>query len=112
MPAYRERIYICAGEDGRPLRVVDFPTGWNRRAFFQQYGQRRIDSGNPFYVDDGLLLSAGEAMAWHQRCKEALADDPEGRAEHIVGAMERLESMLKTASWIIVESYEWESGLD
>jgi hypothetical protein len=30
----------------------------------------------------------------------------------VVEAMERLESMLKTASWVIVESYEWESGLD
>jgi hypothetical protein len=29
-----------------------------------------------------------------------------------VSAMERLESALKKANWVIVESYEWESGLD
>jgi hypothetical protein len=26
--------------------------------------------------------------------------------------MRRLESILRTASWVIVESFEWESGLD
>ena len=112
MPARRERLYICPKENGRPAWVVDFPLWWDRRAFFGQYSQRQIDTGNPFYVDYGLLLTAGEAMAWDKRCREPSAADPGSRPAHVVTAMARLESMLKTASWVIVESYEWESGLD
>jgi hypothetical protein len=112
MPAYRERITICPREDGRPAWILDFPSWWQRRAFFEQYGQRRIDTGNPFYVTYGLLLTAGEAITWDKRCKEALVADPRGRRPHMVEAIERLEAMLKAAGWVVVESYEWESGLD
>lgn len=112
MPARRERLCICPNENGRPSWIMDFPSWWQRRAFFEQYGQRQIDTGNPFYVDYGLLLTAGEAIAWHRRCKEALVSDSGGWGAHVFEAMERLESMLKVARWVIVESNEWESGLE
>lgn len=112
MPARHERVCICPNENGRPAWIMDFPLWWDRRSFFEQYGQRKIDTGNPFYVDYGLLLTAGEAMAWHKRCKEALADDSGRWGAHVFEAMERLESLLKTARWVVVESNEWESGLD
>ncbi len=112
MPAYRERIYICPGENGQPAWILDFPLWWDRGAFFKKYGDRKIDTGNPFSVDYGLLLTGGEAKAWNRRCKEALAGDPRSQEPHVVEAMGRLESILRTASWVIVESFEWESGLD
>ena len=112
MPAYRERIYICPGENGQPAWILDFPLWWDRSAFFEEYGNRRIDTGNPFYVDYGLLLTGSEAKAWDKRCREAFAGDPHRLKPHIVEAMRRLESMLRTASWVIVESFEWESGLE
>jgi hypothetical protein len=112
MPTYRERIYICPGENGKPARILDFPLWWERGAFFKEYGDRQIDTGNPFYVDYGLLMTGGEANAWDKRCREALADEPRSQKPHMVEAMRRLESALKTASWVIVESSEWESGLD
>jgi hypothetical protein len=112
MPAVRERIYICPGEDGRPVRILDFPLWWDRKEFFKQYGERKIDTGNPFYVDYGLLLTGSEANAWDKRSKEAFAGQPGSQKPHMLEAMRRLESKLKTASWVIVESYEWESGLD
>jgi hypothetical protein len=111
MPAYREKIYICPRENGQPAWVLDFPAWWERRAFFEQYGQRQIDTGNPFYVDYGLLLTGGEARAWHKRCAEALAGDPERQSPHLVKAVARLAGMLETAGWVVVESYEWELGL-
>jgi hypothetical protein len=111
MPAYRERLYICPNENGRPAWILDFPGWWDRRTFFEQYGQRRIDTGNPFSVDYGLLLTAGEARTWHKRCKEALVGD-DGRPQAVIEAMDRLEGLLKVASWVVIESYEWESGLD
>jgi hypothetical protein len=112
MPAYRERIYICPKENGRPTWVLDFPLWWDRSAFFKKFGDRQIDTGNPFYVDYGLLLTGGEAKAWDKRCREAIAGDARSQKPHLVEDMRRLESMLETANWIIVESYEWESGLD
>jgi hypothetical protein len=112
MPAYRERIYIFPAENGQPAWIMDFPLWWDRGAFFKQFGDRRIDTGNPFYVDYGLLLTGSEAKDWDKRCREAFAGGPRNQKPHIVEAMHSLESVLKTASWVIVESSEWESGLD
>ena len=112
MPASRERIYICPGENGQPMRILNFPLWWDRRAFFSEYGDRQIDTGNPFYVDYGLLLTSSEAIAWDRRSRETFAGKPRAQEAHILEAMRQMESMLKHASWVIVESYEWESGLD
>jgi hypothetical protein len=91
---------------------MEFPLWWDRTAFFNKYSQRQIDTGSPFSVDYGLLLTVGEAMAWDKRCREAFAQDPRSIKAFVLEAMERLASVLKTASWVIVESYEWESGFD
>ncbi len=112
MPAYRERIYICPSENGQPAWILDFPLWCDRGAFFKKYGERRIDTGNPFYVDYGLLLTGSEANAWDKRCREAFAGYPRSQKPHVVEARRKLESKLRAASWVIVESFEWESGLD
>jgi hypothetical protein len=112
MPAYRERVYICPNQNGQPGWIVEFPLWWDRREFFKKYGDRQIDTGNPFYMDYGLLLTSWEAAAWDKQCREVFADDPRGRLSAIGEAMRHWEALLQTASWIIVESYEWESGLD
>lgn len=111
MPAYRERVYLCPAEHGQPGWIMDFPVWWDRRAFFEKYGDRRIDTGNPFYVDYGLLLTRGEALVWDAQCREAFAQDPRNTLGRIVDAMRQWEVKLKATSWVIVESYEWESGL-
>lgn len=112
MPAYRERITVCPGENGQPIQIMDFPLWWDRRAFFNQYRDRQIDTGNPFYVDYGLLLTSSEANAWDKRCREAFASNAHSQKAHLLEAMRQLESILKAARWVIVESSEWESGLD
>ncbi len=112
MPAYRERIYTCPSTNGQPGWIAEFPLWWDRAAFFEEFGQRRIDTGSPFSVDYGLLLTTGEAMAWDKRCREAFAQDPRSKKTFFLEAMERWTATLKTASWVIVESYEWESGYD
>jgi hypothetical protein len=112
MPAYRQRIYICPSESGQPTQILDFPLWWDRHAFFNEYRGRQIDTGNPFYVDYGLLLSVTEAIAWDKHSRQELAGAPLEQKPHLVQAMDRLESLLKKASWVIVESYEWESGLE
>ena len=111
MPAYRERVYICPAEDGNPGWIAEFPLWWDRTAFFEKYGARQLDTGNPFYVDNALLLAGWEAIAWDWECREKFASDPRSREPYFINAMRQLESRLNDASWVIVESYEWESGL-
>ena len=112
MPAYRERIYLCPAKDNQPGWIMDFPVWWNRSDFFKKYGQRRIDTGNPIYVDYALLLTVGETLVWDKQCREAFALDSRNQLSKIVEMMDQLETRLKSTSWVIVESYEWESGLD
>ena len=111
MPAYRERVYICPDKDGQPAWILAFPIWWDRAGFFQKFGDRQIDTGNPFYVDYGMLLTGWEASAWDKQCKEKFAQDARSNESVVIEAMSRWESALNTASWVIVESYEWESGL-
>lgn len=112
MPAYRERVYVCPDKSGQPGWIMEFPLWWDRAEFFKKYSSRKIDTGNPFYVDYGLLLTGWEAMAWDERCGEQFAQDPRSQEPFFVEGMQRWESILKAASWVIVESYEWESGLE
>ena len=118
MPARRERIHICPDRDGQPVRILDFPYWWDRGGFFDRFGGRMLDTGNPLYCDSALLLTAGEAAAWDRDCRAGFASDPAatslgetGRAQ-VELQMQRIEAALATAAWVIVESCEWESGLD
>lgn len=110
MPAYRQRMYICPEIHGQPIQLVPFPLWWDQRAFFERYRSRQIDTGNPLYVDHGLLLAVAEAYAWDAECRASFAQDP--RASGQLEEMKRWEALLSGARWIIVESYEWESGLE
>jgi hypothetical protein len=112
MPARRERVLLCPGESGRPVRIAEFPSWWDRRAFFREYGDRSVDTGNPFSVDYGVLLTGAEAHAFDRAGREAFARDPRSDRAETREAMHRWEAMLKDASWVIVDSYEWESGLE
>jgi len=111
MPAYRQRVYICPDQSGQPGWIMEFPLWWDRLEFFKKYGDRQFDTGNPIYVDYGLLLTAWEALAWDKRCKEQFAQDHRSNEPLFIEAMQRWEALLEVASWVIVETYEWESGL-
>jgi hypothetical protein len=112
MPAYRERVYICPAQNGQPGWIMDFPLWWDRSALLQKYGSRQIDTGNPFQVNYALLLARWEAKAWDEECRKKFAQDPRGQSEFVLEAMGQWDFMFDSASWIIVESYEWESGLE
>lgn len=118
MPARSERIRLCPRETGQPGWIMDFPVWWSRSRFFETYGppgtpgSRWLDTGNPWYVDYALLLTMGEAAAWDAECRKAFAADPRSRHPDLSEAMRLLEDRLRSAHWVIVESCEWESGLD
>lgn len=106
MPARREKIYLCATEPGQTGFTMDFPVWWDRRLFFEKYGDREIDLGNPFSVDFAILLTKYEALALDKISKEKGNYGP-----HLHPAMQKLESDLQQVRWVIIESYEWESGM-
>jgi len=118
MPARSERIYLCPAENGQPGWVMPFPAWWNRDAFFEKYGSfakqgaRWFDTGNSWYVDYAMLLSMGEVYAWDKECRKSYAKNPPGQNDKMIEDMRLLEIRLNASRWIIVESYEWESGLD
>ena len=111
MPARTERLYLYPAEPGQPGQVIPFPLWWDRAGFFEQFGDRRIDTGHPLYVDYGILLTPGEALAWDQSCRTRVPPNKWDQNARLTADMQQLESALKTARWIIVESSEWESGL-
>ena len=99
-------------KDSETDQVMDFPLWWDRRAFFARYGDRQTDTGNPFYVDYDYELSPQEALAWDEEARAKFSAVPHNLKPHIVSAMQELYAALKEARRVVVESYEWESGLD
>ena len=111
MPARTERLTIVPAEEGLPGQTMAFPLWWDRRGFFEKYREREVDTGNPFTVDYAFLLTAGEALEWDKQCRLQFLSDPGSLKPWIESGMQQLESALRMAKWVIVESYEWESGL-
>lgn len=112
MPARNEKLYFDTGEGGERDQVMDFPLWWDRSGFFLRYGDRKVDTGNPFYVDYEILLTPEEVLEWDRECRKKFRRDPSSRKPHIVAAMEELQAAAEKARWVVVKSYEWESGLD
>jgi len=110
MPARSERLYIVPARNGEACRIMPFPPWWDRIAFLKKYESREIDFDNPIDANYTWLLNAAEAMTWNENCKKRFSSNPGGASEFL-NDMLKLESLLKDASWVIVESYEWESGL-
>ncbi len=59
-----------------------------------------------------MLLTMGEASAWDKECRQAFAGHSRSQDPKVKAAMKQLAERLQQASWVIVESYEWESGFD
>ena len=111
MPARNERLYIFPAEEGQPGQVMQSPIWWDR-GLLQKYRERKIDLGHPLYVDYAFLLTPWEAREWDKQCREQFSSDSKSMRPKLALEMQRFESVLKNAKWVILESYEWESGLD
>lgn len=112
MPARSERITIVPGKNGGAIRVLRFPSWWDRAAFFEAFKAREIDTGNPIDWNLAWLLSAAEAAAWNEQCPAALSSTQLAVSRDVQEEMGQLGTLLRDAAWVIIESYEWESGLD
>ena len=112
MPARSERLFIVPNENGQPARIMRFPAWWNRDEFFKKYSHREIDLGNPIDANFAWLFTSAEAIAWNKKCAEQFSPTSITGKTNVEEDMKQMESVLMNASWVIVESYEWESGLD
>ena len=114
MPARRERLIVCPVEGAAPGRVLDWPLWWDRRGLLERYRSREVDTGNPWYVDFAILLTGGEARAFDEACRAKHAQEAQGPtgAAHLEARMREVAEALAEAEWVVLESREWESGLD
>ena len=77
-----------------------------------KYRRREVDTGSPFYLNFALPLTGREARAWDKQRRENFSGNRRSGEPYFIAEMSRMESVLSKAGWVIVESYEWESGLD
>ena len=112
MPARSERITVVPDKNGEAVRIMRFPLWWDRGAFIEKFKDRELDTGNPIDWNLAWLLSAAEAAGWNGQCKAAFSKDPRNGEPAVQDEMRQLEALLAQARWVVVESYEWESGLD
>jgi len=112
MPARTERITVVPDRNGRPALIMRFPFWWDRGAFIERFKAREIDTGNPIDWNLAWLLSAAEAAVWDDQCHAEFAKDPRSGDPNVQAEMRQFGSVLRQAAWVIVESDEWESGLD
>jgi hypothetical protein len=110
MPARAARLYLVPGEHAAPGRVVRFPVWWDAGEVFERFRSRAIDTGSPFREESGILLTVGEAIALDERARAAFVGDP--RRVALEREMADLAAALPALAWVVVESFEWESGLD
>jgi hypothetical protein len=89
-----------------------FPFWWDRGAFIEKFSDRELDTGNPIDWNLAWLLSASEAAVWDDQCRAGYSMDPKDVDPQVLEEMGQLAALLRQGGWVIVESHEWESGLD
>jgi hypothetical protein len=112
MPARTERIIVVPAGNGQPVRIMRFPFWWDRAAFIEKFKDRELDTGNPIDWNLAWLLSAAEAAVWNEQGLAEFAKDPKSGDPNVQAEMRQFGSLLRQAAWVIVESNEWESGLN
>jgi len=91
---------------------MPFPYWWNRSEFIHRYQKREIDLGNPIDANYVWVLNSAEAAVWNEECVKLFSADPLSRHPQILEEQRKLGDALTKSQWLLVESYEWESGLE
>jgi hypothetical protein len=112
MPARTERITVVPDRNGQPVRIMRFPLWWDRGGFIETFRDRELDTGNPIDWNLAWLLSAAEASVWDDRCQAHFSMNTKSVDPLVLEEMGQLAALLRQGGWVIVESHEWESGLD
>ena len=88
---------------------------WDTWALLEKYPHRVLEG--LAYTDYVLVLTPVEAMEWQRRFREAFNQDPHrlpsaGSRESVEACSRQLEATRHDICWVVVEMYEWESGMD
>ena len=78
--------------------------------FFFRYGDRKLDTGNPMYVNYAYKLSVEEAREFDDISVKKTYPDLRNIRPLVKINIDSFRAHLKDAKWVIIESYEWESG--
>lgn len=115
------RVWVVPKEAGSACAIFEGPHWWKRDTLTPEhlalYAERYIDTNNPFWMDSVRLFSGDEARAidkgarerWRAYCREVYG---RGLRRPEIQEMSRFSRALKRAEWVVVYTYEWESGLD
>ena len=118
---HREWVWIVPREDGPASRSFFGPLWWfcttTAPVFAERFWSRFRDTGNPLWVDYVGLLSGDEARAWNDEATALFIQERRSSSSRGLNAWERehmaeFARWLSQAVWVVVFSYEWESGLD
>ena len=110
MPARKERIHIYSEIPEQKNITTDFPIWWDRNTFFFRFGDRKHDTGNPIYVDYAYKLSVEEAIEFDKFSLKKTYPNQDKIPPLVKINIEKFHNFLKDAKWVIIESYEWETG--
>ena len=113
-------VWVVPREAGRACAIFRGPSWWNSDTLPPEhlalYAERYIDTQNPFWMDSVRLFTAEEALAMDRAAREGLRAYyrnvlGRGLSRHQIREMARFRRALKQALWVVVYTYEWESGL-
>ncbi len=115
------RVWVVPKEAGNACAIFRGPWWWDRNTlapeYLELYAARYIDTNNPFWMDSVRLFSGDEARAMDKVAREgyrAYCREFFGRGlrRPEIQEMARFSRALKRAEWVVIYTYEWESGLD
>jgi hypothetical protein len=112
--AFSVKIRGIPIKDDQPLWSVDNVIWWDIPLLMQNYPGREIEDQN-LYLDYVIVLTPDEAVLWNERFREDC--QKKGLLQHEDGIKQikelgdKLETSKNTLRWILIERYEWESGM-
>lgn len=114
-------VWVVPKEAGDACAIFEGPWWWDQVTltpeYLDLYAARSIDTNNPFWMDSVRLFSGDEARAVDRVAREryrAYCREFYGRGlrRPEIQEMARFRRALKQAVWVVIYTYEWESGLD
>ena len=112
---FSTRIRGVALRGDEPGWSVENVFWWDTWALLEKYPHRILEG--LAYTDYVLVLTPVEAMEWQRHLREAFDRDPNRHSaaaqyESVEAFSRRLEATQYDIRWVIVEMYEWESGME
>ncbi len=112
--AFSTRIHLVPVKTAQLSQSVDSVFWWNVQELFEKYPYRQIES--LAYLDYVVVLTPTEAIEWQSHFRDKFIQNQMSNAipnwqQRVDQLSQLLENQRHDVRWVIVELYEWESGL-